>query len=307
LIKSFLFACAALIAVSLIGGLLNFLSKRSDQEKAFWLNSKKDQRYDFAFLGSSRVLNMVDIDYLESSWKMRGINMGGAGSGLADNYLILYRFYKNGNSASNLFIQIDEQSLDYEKGLGHPFHEYLFFDLLGDPAADDVYRQEVGKAKYLTWKYLPFLRYIEFNNPYKEMLLGFVRPKVDFELTRGSELLKKKAHESWSPAGMMKEWEVSPKSEAYLNMILDLARENGSHVILYTAPYPSDVNRNLATPAIDEYIIKLASKKKLVHLNFRQSTVSDRRDLFSNLSHLNEEGTAMFMAEFAAEAQRNLR
>jgi hypothetical protein len=307
LIKSFLFAFAALIAVQSTGAILNWASKKNDQEKIFWLNSKKDQKYTFAFLGSSRVLNMVDVKYLEDTWQTSGINLGSAGSGFADNYLVLYEFYKNGNHSNNLFLQIDEQSLDPEKGFGYPFHEHLFFNLLGDKIADEVFIDQSGKIKYFAWKHFPFLRYIEFNNPYKEFILGLFDKKINYDLSRGSELLEKKEVVNWSPKEMIKDWQVSTEGKEYLEKIIDLAQEHETNVILYTAPYPAEINKNPAVTGIEDYIIKYAHKKNIQYLNFRGFINSNDKKYFRNLVHLNKEGTALFMSAFAPEAKRTMK
>lgn len=307
LIKSFLFAFVALIAVQSIGLVLNWATKKNDQEKILWLNSKKNQIYSFAFLGSSRTLNMTDIKYLQDEWRIPGINMGSAGSGLADNYLVLYEFYKNNNRIDNLFLQIDEQSLDPSRGFGYPFHDYLFFNLLGDKTAEEVFLEQSGSTKYFIWKHFPFLRYIEFNNPYKEMILGLFEKKINYNQSGGSELLDKKSLDNWSAKGPTKIWKTSPEGQKYLEKIITLAQNHETNVILYTAPYPAEINENPSLPEIEDYIIKTASKKHIPYLNYRRSTVSQNREYFRNLEHLNKEGVAIFMSEFASEAKRTLR
>jgi hypothetical protein len=305
--KSIVFALISLIALAAIGQILDWAMKKDTEEKVSWMASKKDQEYGFAFLGSSRVLNMVDIKYLQDEWLMPGINLGSAGSGLADNYLTLYRFYKNGNRVNNLFLQLDEQSLNPSQGFGYPFHEYLYFDLLNDEAGKAVYLQESGKIKTAIWKNLPFTHYIEFNNPYKEAVLSLLRDKVDYDATGGSQLLPKKSQENWAAKGITKQWQVEEKSKEYLDMIVELAQKNGSNIILYTAPYPAEVNDNPSIPDIEDFIIKTAAKKRLIFLNFRQTEISNQRNFFRNLEHLDEEGTKIFMRQFAPAAKRALR
>lgn len=250
---------------------------------------------------------MVDVKRLEDDWQTSGINLGSAGSGLADNYLVLYNFYKNGNKIKNLFLQIDEQSLDPSKGFGKAFHEHLFFNLLSDKNVSQIFIEQSGKTKYLIWKYLPFTRYIEFNNPYKEFALGLFWKKMDYDQTSGSKLLRKKSYDNWSPAGMMRDWKVSEEGKKYLDMIIKLAEENGSNIILYTAPYPADVNSNPAIGEIEKFIIKHSETKNLIYLNFRRATVSNQRNNFYNLTHLDKDGTALFMSEFSPEAKQVIR
>ena len=307
LIKSFLFAAAALLAIQLVGGVFNFLGQKNKQEKINWILSKKDQKYDFAFLGSSRALNMVDINYLQNTWQISGINLGTASSDFSDNYLTLYEFYKNGNHPNNLFLQVDEQSLDPKQGFGYSFHEQWFFNFLGDKIVDEVYQDNSGRNKYLAWKRLPFLRYMEFNNPYKELILGLIHKKINYDLVGGSELMDSIDHQGEAAPLNIKKWQVSDQGKKYLEKIIKLARENGTNVILYTAPYYKIHNSNSSVSLVEDYIVKTAHKNSLVFLNFRTSDLAQHWEYFRNEAHLDKTGTALFMAEFAPEAKRTLR
>lgn len=307
LIKSFSFAIVALLVLMAISSVLAMAMKDDKQEKMSWIAAKYNQNYGFAFLGSSRVLNMVDIKYLQDEWLTNGINLGTAGSGLADNYLTLYRFYENGNKINNLFLQLDEQSLDPDQGFGYPFHEYLYFDLLGDKNANAVYREQSGEFKTWLWERLPFTRYIEFNNPFKKALLHNFGEGINYDSTGGSQLLPAKSIDNWAVKDPAKQWSVDEQSKKYLDMIVELAQNNGTNVVFYTAPYPKDANDSPSLLDIEDFIIKTAAKKRIIFLDFRQTEISNTRENFRNLEHLNEEGVRIFMKEFSPEAKRTLR
>jgi hypothetical protein len=300
LLKSLAFALILLTATIAVSSFFSFVAQKNRQEKIFWIQSKKDQNYKFAFLGSSRVLNMVDINYLESVWGGQGINLGTAGSGLADNYLTLYSLLKNGNKVDNLFLQIDEQSLNPSQGFGYPFHENWYFDTLGSKAGDETYLDQSGKTKYLTWKYLPPVRYIEFNNPYKELFLGLFSKKMDFDKSGGSELLEKKYIEKWNIRP--KVWQVEDDGKKYFEKIISLARENNINLIIYTAPYPVERNYNDSYKEITSYIKNVASKNGLPYLDLRNTPLSKERLLFRNLEHLDKNGTLIFCQQLAQDA-----
>ncbi len=303
--KSFIFSLILLIAVLASSALFSFVAKKNNQEKVFWIQSKKDESYKFAFLGSSRVLNMVDVDYLESVWGGQGINLGTAGSGLADNYLTLYLFLKHGNKIDNLLLQVDEQSLNPSQGFGYPFHENWYFDLLGDKPADETYADQSGKIKYLTWKYLPPIRYIEFNNPYKGLLVGLFDKKIDYDKSGGSELLEKKYIEKWNIRP--KVWQVEDDGKEYFEKIIQLSRENNINLIIYTAPYPTERNYNDSYKEIASYIKSVTSKNGLPYLDLRDIPLSKERKLFRNLEHLDKEGTAIFCQQLSRDADKLLR
>src|SRR4051812_45086874 len=66
-------------------------------EKANWIFSQTDQHLDFAVIGASRTLNVIDVREIEKITDFKGINLAAAGNGYADNYLVYTNYLKNGN------------------------------------------------------------------------------------------------------------------------------------------------------------------------------------------------------------------
>ena len=309
LAKSFLFAIITIIGFQFIGTFFNLASKKNGEEKINWILSKKDQKYDFAFLGNSRVLTMVDVNYLQNSWgELKGINLGSTGSSFAENYATLYEFYKNKNNIDNLFLQIDEKSLDPQKGFIRSFQEQLFFNFMGDAEIDKIYIDQSGNNKFLLWKYAPFTRYAEFNEPYKNYALSmFLHKKIDYDSTFGSQITGEINSQQKLPKRVIKNWQVSEIGVKYFEKIIKLAEEHNTNIILYTAPYYKKHNNEQPINSIEKYIQNIALKNSFTFLNFRRSKVSEDTQYFNDEEHLNKVGTALFMTEFAPEAERTLR
>lgn len=303
--KSLIFLAITLMVLSASVFVLGKMAFGGDELKPFWMLNQKNQHYKFAFLGSSRVFYTTDIGETEKAWNGNGINLGSGGSSLIDNYLTLYLFLKHGNKIDNLLLQVDEQSLNPSQGFGYPFHENWYFDLLGDKPADETYADQSGKIKYLTWKYLPPIRYIEFNNPYKGLLVGLFDKKIDYDKSGGSELLEKKYIEKWNIRP--KVWQVEDDGKEYFEKIIQLSRENNINLIIYTAPYPTERNYNDSYKEIASYIKSVTSKNGLPYLDLRDIPLSKERKLFRNLEHLDKEGTAIFCQQLSRDADKLLR
>ena len=71
-------------------------------EKSDWALNHKNQTFDYAFIGNSRVMNMVDINSIEKRIDKTGINLGLIGANYAESCILLDQFLKNGNKIKNL-------------------------------------------------------------------------------------------------------------------------------------------------------------------------------------------------------------
>ncbi|MCD4691546.1 MAG: hypothetical protein K8R79_01420 [Calditrichales bacterium] len=80
---------------------------QSGYPKAQWLVNLKDKQFDYAVIGSSRVMNMVDINTIDDITTKTGVNLGLGGADYRFNYLSLYLLIEKNNSIEKLFIQVD--------------------------------------------------------------------------------------------------------------------------------------------------------------------------------------------------------
>ena len=109
--------------------------------KPNWILAKKNQHFDFAVLGSSRVINLVDVQAIEQKNKNQGINLGSSGTGLPETFLLLNQFLKNGNTIDTLFLEINPNLLNAEMSFSLPFHPYHYFQFIHQLEVAEVYNQ----------------------------------------------------------------------------------------------------------------------------------------------------------------------
>src|SRR5688572_24806564 len=91
------------------------------QEKGIWILNQKNANYDVAFLGSSRVHNIIDPILADSLLSANTINLGIGGAAFPENYLVLQQFLKT-NKIKTLALQVDMSGIiPGEQAYSHPF------------------------------------------------------------------------------------------------------------------------------------------------------------------------------------------
>ena len=206
-------------------------------EKPYWIMNHSNQAIDLAFIGNSRVYNMIDVNLIEKITGKVGINLGLTGSNYAENYLILDQFFKSGNKVKNLVIQVDMNSLN-SNTFSYPFHSFFYMHLLNDTTVSNIFKDCTPQYRFLMWKYIPFIRYMEFNNRfvlYKILKGGFeCATSSEFDSTKGSVLFSSDTFKSENSKYTYRI--VNKMDVKYLQKIIALAKQKKTTVVLYTAP-----------------------------------------------------------------------
>src|ERR1051326_1278566 len=135
--------------------------------KEDWIMNRKNEKYDFGVIGSSRVLNMIDIHAMQQELHENGINLGSSGSNFAENYILLKHFLQNGNKLNRLLIQVDIYGLNSSISYSHPVNERYYINMISDPDVTEMYYDYLNPLKVAMWKYVPFARYAEFNQRFR--------------------------------------------------------------------------------------------------------------------------------------------
>jgi hypothetical protein len=137
--------------------------------KTAWIFNKEHQEYDFAVLGNSRVYNVIDVLAMEKYAHLKGINMGVNGSKPVENYLVLNHFLKT-NKVKTVLLQLDylvATPIASPLNPKLPFHQTMeLMPFIHDDEIYEVTAQYTSPIKYLPWRYIPFVRYAEFNQRY---------------------------------------------------------------------------------------------------------------------------------------------
>lgn len=134
--------------------------------KAQYIHSLKNQKFDYIFIGSSRVENSVIPEIIEQKTNKKTLNLGMSALKLKDMVFIL-KFLKEYNIKYNkIFIQVD-----YSYNFQEDFSKFFSYELL--PYANTSYKEinnylAATNKNYFYLKNVPFLKYSN-----SEQLIGF--------------------------------------------------------------------------------------------------------------------------------------
>lgn len=270
-------------------------------DKADWILSLSGQSYEDGFIGSSRAYNMLDLVSYEEETGTTAINLATSGSNFAENYLLLQKFYEAGNRINQLFIQVDIYSLDARSAYSYPFHEYKYLPYLSEDSVARIIRENSDYSHYLMWKYIPFLKYMEFNyhyDFYKTLRGGFQCTESDFNDSRGS-LLHEGVLTPATDAKPPQNYGFAPDDLRYLELLIRFAQTQNIRVNLYMAPeYEPYLAHQLNRKELLGRMEEVAERYQLPFFRFDQDSFSREPSYFRDNTHLNVNGTTLFTRLF---------
>jgi hypothetical protein len=254
------------------------------------------------------VLNTIDGAVFKHKLNEAPINLGLSGAGYAEQYLLLKLFLQeNKNSVGTLFIETSYFNfIDPDSSFSYPFHEYYYFPYIKNNDVYDVIMDNTKqKLKVVMWRYLPFIRYAEFNSNFRPLVL-FVSKKSEVNYTDGFDRYGTQLETKDNGISSFKEKTYSnsnmdPKTIGYLKKMIDLARENKTNVVLFTAPvYRKTLKYSqLAWKSYSDVLQKIISQYKLKYYNFESVPLCDSVVNFNDKTHLNERGALRFSNVFS--------
>jgi hypothetical protein len=274
--------------------------------KHYWLLNKKNEQYDMAFIGPSRVLNTLDLSVFESELHVNSINLGLSGAGYAELYLMFKSFVEeNKNRIKNLYIEISYFNvIDPDSAFSYPFHEYYYFPYIKNAFVYDIIKDNSkNKLKCFAWKYLPFFRYAEFNLNFRSLILFKSEAhdgSVDMGFDKyGSALIDNEMREDVK--AMYNNSEMNGKTIHYLERMIELAQKNKMEVTLFTAPcYSKSVSYSkLALHNYKNVVEKITNSYKVNYLDFESNPLLNDKKFFLDKTHLNKKGAVVFSKIFS--------
>lgn len=155
------------------------------QNKVQFIHSLKNRKFNYIFIGSSRVENSVISQQIENKTKKTTINLGVKGLKLKDMSYIIKLLHKNNVLFDIIFIQLD-YSYNYEED----YSKFFSFELLpfcySSDSSVDVYLKSTNK-KYFYYKYIPFLKYIDSDElvGFRKVIASLKNKTSIFELNKG--------------------------------------------------------------------------------------------------------------------------
>jgi len=275
------------------------------KEKSGWILNKTGGMYDIAFLGSSRVHNIVATKTVDTLLGVNSINLGVGGAAYPENYLLLEQFLRR-NKIKTLCLQVDMWGLIYgEQAYSHSFSEEKYLHLLGDRVVDSVYSKNTNPLKFYFRKYVPFFKYSEYNSIYsvEKMLFGIIPDNRNtFDKYKGAELLEGRKEGivfGRTDVTKLKKMEYSSNSTMSLRNIIGLAKSKSINVVLFTTPiFTSFKQYLLFDKTARDTIHKIAMEYKLPYFNFDDEKISSDSLLFRDPTHLNYNGGILFTINF---------
>ena len=252
---------------------------------------------------------MIDVVGFEQKTRTTSINLGITGSNYSEQYLILDQFFKSGNKIKHLILQVDMIGLNFTK-LPFKLHFPNYMHLFNDTVVSDVYLDNTNQFKFMMWKYIPFIRYMEYNNNYDiyKMLKGGFECKTsdEFDKLRGTTYENK----PFKSFNIYRYWTINQTDWKYLFKIYSLAKKYGSDIIFYTAPL---YQKNMSFQLNNDYIltkIRFVSDslniKYFNFMNFKYYRCNDTTLFYDNF-HMNEKGSIILTSDLADSIKLKLK
>ncbi|MCL9805099.1 hypothetical protein NAT51_06190 [Flavobacterium amniphilum] len=257
-------------------------AKSEPRSKFDYLYKLKNKKFDYVFLGSSRVANNIDADLVNDITNQKSINLGIEGANYDDNLLELKILLHNKNKIGRLYLQVDHF---YENSGKDMITKSNILPYVREDHIVDHFR-EAG-LNYSAYYYIPFYRYTEFSHVIgtRELFLRILNKKSKIDYANG-----------FIPKyGNNDKIEVLPeyvsKSNKSISRIQNLCKKTGIELKLFCAPFKSNtINLN--------YIHKLKSKYPEL-IDFSEF-IADK--YFFDGGHLNYEGARIFTKEMVLKS-----
>jgi hypothetical protein len=249
------------------------------QNKAQYINSLKDKKIDYIFIGSSRVENSIVSNKIEEETNKRTVNLGIKGLKLRDMTSVIKLLKNNNITFDKLFIQLD-YSYNYES----EYSKFYSFELLpyynSTNSIIDEYIENTNK-NHLFYKFIPFYKYTQ-----SEELIGF-RKIISSLKNKNSILETNNGYQSLKGVSSKQSENIPNEiilNNKYFEELNHFVKSNNIEVVYFSAP----ISIKTKNP---EYFNLLS--QVIPNLHDFHNVVSDEKYFYDNL-HLNNEGAEYF-------------
>ena len=293
---SLAFVAIMLAVFQLESVMLDRLVPIDQSVKVNWIYSHAGA-FDYAFVGSSAAYAGLDGKALSDGLDGSVINLGLDGTAHPEQYMVLAAFLES-NDVGTIILQVDAWGLD-ENAYGYPFHEYLHLPYLDKPVVAEVVAERRG-GRLAAWKYVPFLKYAEFNTqigvPNVVHVIAGRQPEFD---VYGSSLRNQAFNpaelETLDAADDYHSYAWSTMRAEYFERMLELARNKGIPVIVYLTPeYHAVLEYSPWRHQVVSYYRETVTAAGQTFLSYDDDPLCRDRLNFYNTSHLNRDGAGRF-------------
>ena len=309
LVCSLVFVVIVLAVFRFESVVLDRLVPLDQSVKVNWIYSHAGT-FDYAFVGSSAAYAGIDGKALSDTLGGSVINLGLDGTAHPEQYMVLAAFLES-NDVGTIILQVDAWGLD-ENAYGYPFHEYLHLPYLDKPVVAEVVAERRG-GRLAAWKYVPFLKYAEFNTqigvPNVVHVIGGRQPEFDvYGSSLRNQAFNQAELEALAAADDHHSYAWSTMRAEYFERMLELARKKGIPVIVYLTPeYHEVLEYSPWRHQVVSYYRDTVTAAGQTFLSYDDDPLCRDRLNFYNTSHLNRDGAGRFAPLLARDVLAAVR
>lgn len=283
------FALVTLAAMYFLDlGYTAIYSNSSPRTKVQYLRKFKNQKFDYIFIGSSRVASGIVPSVIEERTHKKALNLGFQAAKLHDIYTILQLVKYYDLDFDKIFIQVDYiYNTDTSSTLFKP-------EVLPFIYENDIYRRQIEFScpNYPKYYNVPFYRYCrnDLKLGFREAVLNLIKKKTQAMSYGGYGPLEgtTDVHKFGLP-------ETINQDNRNIDSIRNFCKINKIDVVFYCAPFCKHT-QNL------NFVSKLQAK--IPGLYDFSSVIKDEK-MFQNASHMNDAGAKLFTNIFIDKVLKN--
>ncbi|MES2863884.1 MAG: hypothetical protein V4666_07180 [Bacteroidota bacterium] len=247
--------------------------------KAQFIHSLKNQKFDYIFIGSSRVENSVIPEIIEQKTNKKVLNLGIKALKLKDMLFIIKLLKEYNVTYERIFVQVD-----YSYNFQEDYSKFYSSELL--PYANSANKEmdtylAATNSNYFFLKNIPFLKYSNSEQliGFRKIFLSSLKSRNSFEKSKGYFPLY-----NVSTLEIQKMPTFIIESNKYQVEIDNLAKKEKLNIQYFSTPVSLNTS-NL------NFFEKL--KKNIPSLINLHNVIADEK-YFSDNCHLNNDGAVAF-------------
>jgi len=288
--KTMFFLFAVVLILVVVGYILECQFNKDGSDKINWQKNIKNNQFDYAFIGSSRTLNMIDINLIDSTCSSKGINLGIGGADYRTLFMSLLSFIEiQNNQLLKIYIQVDPFMIYKDSVYNKPDYDHYFYS---NSSNEIIYDCIEKKDNLWIYRVFPIIKYIEYNKVYNltHFVISFLKTSKNDE-TKGSLLIIENPSFNPIEQEIIEKKYTSPDDLKYLNKIIKYCIIKDIDIILYTAPIYNYENYFTKIYPDFEFTVKTISDSlNLSYFDFAD-IYQNNKDYFYDMNHLNYIGT----------------
>ncbi len=237
------------------------------------IRGMKKQKYDYIFLGSSRVKRHINHQLINKQTGLKGLNLGLSAAGPNEVLLYLETFLANQNSCKNIYIEIgDKWNQEYPDSLASVYE----LPFVHDTTVYNLFSPYDNNISYK--KNIPFYRYAINSTK-----IGYRAVAANLTDNNIQKTLKFRPYKETLLNTKPIDTRIKIKHNICIDRIIDLCKKHDIHLVFFTSPYLK----------VNDSEYKTFFKANLPQYNDFSDAITDST-CFRDALHLNEKGANRF-------------